>query len=325
MRVLLLAVIAALIVFTCGCDSKKEPVENKQTAVSSITPASSATPAKTADATQSEQSNTNISFTKESFPKIDGSTATIPLSQGIAQKLLGMSTAESEKFIKHNTTHNAYVNLIEGKADIIFVTEPSEEELKIAKDANIEIEVVPVVKEGFLFLVNNNNPVNSLTVKQIQDLYQGKIKKWSEVGGKDSAIIPYQREKTSGSQTIMEQSVMKGIKMMNAPKNIVWGMSELIDSIAKYDNSENALGYSVYYYAKSMYNKDTVKFIAVDGIAPDNNTIASGKYPFASAYYAVLRNNEAQNSPARKLLSWILSGEGQETAEKAVYVPLEVR
>ncbi|HEY9061563.1 MAG TPA: substrate-binding domain-containing protein [Pseudobacteroides sp.] len=320
MRVVILAVISVLLVFTYGCDSKKEPMKNKQTT------ASSTTPTKTADVTkQNELPNVSVSFTKESFPKIDGSTATIPLTQAMAGKLLGMSSDESEKFIKHNTTHNAYVNLIEGKADIIFVTEPSDEELKIAKDANVEIEVVPVVKEGFVFLVNMNNPVSSLTVKQIQDIYQGKINSWSEVGGNDSTIIPYQREKNSGSQTIMEQSVMKGIKMMDAPKNIVWGMSELIDSIAKYDNAENALGYSVYYYAKSMYNKDTIKFIAVDGIAPDNNTIASGKYPFTSAYYAVFKKSEAQTSPARSLLAWIMSREGQETAEKAGYVPLEVR
>lgn len=320
MRFRILAVISVLLIFSYGCDSNKEPIKNKQTSVSSNTP----TITSGVDAVN-KLVDVSVNFTKESFPKVDGSTATIPLSQAIAQKLLKMSPDESEKFIKHNTTHNAYVNLIEGKADIIFVTEPSDEELKIAKDANVEIEVVPVVKEGFVFLVNMNNPVNSLTVKQIQDIYQGKIKNWSEVGGNDIEIIPYQREKNSGSQTIMEQSVMKGIKIMDAPKNIVWGMSELIDSIAKYDNAENALGFSVYYYAKSMYNKDTIKFIAVDSTAPDNNTISSGKYPFTSAYYAVFKKTEAQTSPARTLLSWILGSEGQETAEKAGYVPLEAR
>lgn len=96
MRALLLALISVLIVFTWGCDSKKEPVENKPTAVSPITTASTIAEDVFKE---SELSNMDVNFTKESFPKIDGSTATIPLSQAIAEKLLGMSTAESEKLL----------------------------------------------------------------------------------------------------------------------------------------------------------------------------------------------------------------------------------
>ena len=94
----------------------------------------------------------SITFTKASYPRIDGSTATIPLSQAFATKLIGLSKTDVAKFIVHNTTHDAYVNLIDKKADIIFVTEPSLAELKLAKDNNIELEVVPIVKEGFVFL-----------------------------------------------------------------------------------------------------------------------------------------------------------------------------
>jgi phosphate transport system substrate-binding protein len=264
-------------------------------------------------------------FTLETFPKVDGSTATIPLSQAIASSILGMTKEESVKFIKHNTTHNAYTNLFDKKADIIFVTEPSKEELNMAKDAKIELEVIPVVKEGFVFLVNTKNPINSLTTKQIQDIYQGYIKSFKEVGGEAKDIIAYQREANSGSQTLMEQTVMKGIKLADSPKTIINGMEGLIESIAKYDNSDKALGYSVFYYAKTMYNRDTIKLIAIDGIVPDNNTISSGKYPFTTSYYAVIRKSEPKDSNARKLLAWLIGADGQKLAEDAGYVPLEVR
>lgn len=274
------------------------------------------------------ETNANIEkpkFTKETFPKIDGSTATIPLSQAIASSILGMTKEEAAKFIKHNTTHNAYINLFDKKADIIFVTEPSMEELNMAKAAKVELEIVPVVKEGFVFLVNTKNPINSLTTRQIQDIYQGNIKNWKKVGGEAKDIIAYQREANSGSQTLMEQIVMKELKLADSPKTIITGMEGLIESIAKYDNSDKALGYSVFYYAKTMYNKDTIKLIAIDGIAPDNFTISSGKYPFTTGYYAVLRKDEPKDSPARKLLSWLIETEGQRLAEEAGYVPLEMR
>jgi phosphate transport system substrate-binding protein len=264
-------------------------------------------------------------FTKETFPKVDGSTATIPLSQAIASNLLSMTQDEAVNFIKHNTTHNAYLNLFDKKADIIFVTEPSKDELNMAKVAKVELEIVPVVKEGFVFLVNTSNPVNSLTTKQIQDIYGGKIKNWKELGGEDKDIIAYQREANSGSQTLMEQLVMKDNKLADSPTTIVTGMEGLIESIAKYDNSDKALGYSVFYYAKTMYNKDTIKLLAVDGITPDNNNISSGKYPFTTSYYAVLRKSEPKDSNARKLLAWLIGADGQKLAEDAGYVPLEER
>ncbi|MHC1719160.1 MAG: PstS family phosphate ABC transporter substrate-binding protein [Clostridiaceae bacterium] len=264
------------------------------------------------------------SFTKETYPRVDGSTATIPLSQNFAAKLLSISADESKKFIKHNTTHNAYVNLIEGKADIIFVTEPSAEEIQLAKSNGVELSVVPIVKEAFVFLVNTQNPVSTLTVNQIQDIYQGKIKNWKEVGGPDKEIIAYQRPDNSGSQTLMQNQVMKGLKMADAPTEFKPAdMEGLIEVVASYDNSDQAIGYSVYYYANSMYNKETIKFIKVNGVEPNNKNISSGQYPFTSAYYAVLKNTETANSNSRKLLAWILSAEGQKVAENSGYVPLK--
>jgi phosphate transport system substrate-binding protein len=304
--------IAALMVLA-ACRGN-DPIAPTATSAPSATVAPTATAAPTVN---------KPDFTKDTYPRIDGSTATIPLSQGIASELLGLSEAEAKAFIKHNTTHNAYVNLMDGKADIIFVTEPSEEELTMAKDKGIELEVVPVVKEAFVFLVNVDNPVDILTQKQIQDIYQGNTQNWKDVGGPDKEIIAYQRPDNSGSQTLMLSQVMKGLEIAKAPVELKPAdMAGLIEVIAAYDNSDKAIGYSVYYYANSMYSKDTIKFVKVDGVEPTNKNISSDAYPYTSAYYAVLRKTEAKDSGARKLLQWILSDEGQKVSEDSGYVPL---
>lgn len=312
-NLILMLILSSLLLSACGSsDSKVTSSENKSESLTSQVISKSPVVKKPL-------------FTGGTYPKVDGSTATIPLSQGIAADILGLSKKQASEFIKHNSTHDAYVNLIKGKADIIFVTEPSVDELKIAKDANVELEVVPIVKEGFVFLVNSKNPIKSLTTKQVQDIYRGKITNWKEVGGASIEILPFQRDRNSGSQTLMEQIVMKGLTIMDAPKTIISSMDGLIDAIAAYDNSEKALGYSVYYYAKSMYNKDTIKLIAIDGVIPDNKNISSGKYPFTTGYYAVIKKSTEANAPSRMLLSWILSEDGQILAEKSGYAPLKVR
>lgn len=264
------------------------------------------------------------SFTVDTYPRVDGSTATIPLSQDIAKALLKLSQEEAARWIKHNTTHTAYMNLVEGKADLILVTEPSEEELKLARDKNIELEVIPVVKDAFVFLINDKNPVESLTVEQIQKIYGGSIKNWKEVGGENKEILAYQRPKNSGSQTLMENLVMKGMKIREAPKEMMPSeMGTLIERVSGYENSDRALGYSVYYYANAMYRKENVKLLGVNGIKPGTQTIKEGKYPFTSAYYAVLKKSELEKSSARELLRWILSKQGQDVAEKSGYVPIK--
>lgn len=265
-----------------------------------------------------------VAFTRENYPRVDGSTVTIPLSEAMASKLLNMDGKQAASFVKHYTTHDAYVNLVAGKADIILVTEPSDEELALARAKNIDLEVVPVVKDAFVFLVNVNNPVESLTVEQIQGIYQGKIKNWKEAGGPDKEIIPYQRPKNSGSQTNMESIVMKGLIMMDPPREMVpAGMGDLIERVAGYNNSDRALGYSVYYFAKAMYSRDTIKILGVNGVKPEKATITTAKYPFTISYYAVIKKSEPAGSPTRKLLKWLLGKDGQFLAESAGYVPLK--
>jgi phosphate transport system substrate-binding protein len=262
-------------------------------------------------------------FTRESYPRVDGSTVTLPLSVDLAAELMQISIAEAQLFIVHNKTHQAYLNLLQGAADIIFVTEPSEDELALAAQNEIELEVVPVVRDAFVFVANKQNPVDSLTAAQIQAIYQGLITSWREVGGEDKEIIAYQRPRNSGSQTLMEGLVMRGLTMVQPPvEHMPAGMGDLIERVSGYENADRALGYSVYYYAHSMYNRETMKFLAVNGVKPEKITIAGETYPFTIAYYAVLRQSEPAGSPARILLEWLLSDSGQELAEQSGYVPL---
>lgn len=262
-------------------------------------------------------------FTKSTYPAVDGSTATIPLSENLAAHLLSMSSEEAKEFIKHNTTHSAYIRLLQKEADIIFVTEPSKDELAMAEAEGIELEVIPVVKEAFVFLVNKDNPVDDISAENIKNIYQGKIQNWNELGGPDLEIIAYQRPVNSGSQTLMQSIVMKELPLADAPTELrPSAMMGLIEFVASYSNSKQAIGYSVYYFANSMYNKDTVRFVNVDGVEPNNDNISNDKYPFSSAYYAVLRKDEPKNSDARKLLDFLLSEEGQKLATDSGYVPL---
>ncbi len=265
-----------------------------------------------------------LSFELADYPRVDGSTVTIPLSEAIATRLTGLDIEEVRPYILHNKTHEAYVNLVNNNADIIFVTSPSEEELALAKEKGISLEVVPIVSEAFVFLTHAENPVNDLTLEEVRQIYAGNINNWSEVGGQDVPIIAYQRPVNSGSQTGFLELVMEDLEPMEAPtEKVIAGMGGLIDAIAAYKNDESGLGYSYYYFVVDMWGNELVKLLEIDGVYPDKETIRTGEYPIKTAYYAVLRSDEPKDSSARKLLEWILSEEGQQLAEDTGYVKIK--
>ena len=271
---------------------------------------------------EKKDKNQDPIFTMENYPKIDGSTATLPLAQAYKSAFTGTDIENVD--VTHSKTHNAYVNLINKKSDLILVTYPSEEEQQLAKDAGVELEIIPVVKEAFVFFVNKENSVDNLTLNQIQDIYSGKVTNWKKVGGTDAQILAYQRPQNSGSQSGMLSLVMQGIKMKE-PENtnlMIGSMSGLIDGIASYSNSKNSIGYSVYLYAKEQYVKDNVKFLAINGLKPTDETIANRSYPLTKVVYAVYRKDEAQNSNVRKLVNWLKTEEGKKAVSAGGYVPL---
>ena len=86
---------------------------------------------------------------------------------------------------------------------MFFGTKSDASQEEHARDRGVEFEYTPVGREGFVFLVNASNPVDSLTIEQVKGIYSGKITTWKEVGGNDEPIQAYQRNSNSGSQSMM--------------------------------------------------------------------------------------------------------------------------
>ena len=124
--------------------------------------------------------------------------------------------------------------------------------------------------------------------------------------------------------------VMKGLKLTEPVKEDRIGtMIDIVNEVADYDNGLNSIGYSYYYYATTMYDDidkdvaDRIKLLGVDGVKPNYDTIKDETYPIKTAYYIVMRKNEPEGSPARKLAEAMLSERGQAVAKEAGYVPVK--
>lgn len=142
----------------------------------------------------------SLHLSLEEYPRVDGSTANLPLMAAVLSKLTGISLEQAETLTTCTTTPYAYENLVEGNADILLVYEPAEETKEFLDGCGVELEFVPIGRDALVFIANEANPVQGLTTQQLIDVYTGKITNWQQVGGSDQEIVPFQRASASAAR-----------------------------------------------------------------------------------------------------------------------------
>lgn len=246
------------------------------------------------------------------IPVIDGAAALLPVYAGFVQSIYPEDSVifngedyDAKSAMHYTNTRGAYKDIVDGNADIIICAQPSDEQLAYAKEKGVELELVPIGSDAFVFIVNANNPVSDITIDQIKGIYSGKITNWRELGGKNVPIAAMRRNKNSGSQTALEK--IMGDTPIKPDYTALFG---------------SPIGFSFRYYVTGMLAEGGVKILTINGVAPTTETIADGTYPVSGNLYAVYRKGET-NENVYKAVDFMLSPEGQEIVEKSGYIPLQ--
>jgi len=261
------------------------------------------------------------------MPVIDGSTSTYPYTRALYGALFDNPTRHPLYPASHSKSHASYERLIAGEADVLFAaTKPSEELRKLAMESGVELECIPIAYDAMVFFTNSANDVQGLTSRQIRDIYvNNAYTNWSELGGKDAALIPYCRNRDSGSQALMEQFFLDGADIHPGirQETTSLSMASILTDVERACQAINdpcyGLGYSIYYYYETarmiLLGDDALKLLTIDGVMPSDETIADGSYPLAGFNYLVLR----ADAPvcARKLAQFMVSRAGQNVVVNA--------
>lgn len=258
----------------------------------------------------------------DDLSKVDGAKALEPFYDAVFADLLGLSVEEARACLMCSNTPSAYKNLTYGNVDMIFCALPSEEQVAEAEANGVEFEYHTILSGGFVFFVNKDNPVDSITQEQLKGIVSGKITNWKEVGGEDEPIKLYQRNEGSGSQTGLYRYVLPKEEVM--PPIIEQyedSMEGVIDRVSDYDNGRGAISYSYYYYVANMYTSDEIKLLGIDGVIPSDETISKGTYPFLNFSQIVTRKDLPENSIVRDIIKYVQGEHGARIARENGYVP----
>lgn len=246
----------------------------------------------------------------ENIPVLDGSEALYPIYSAVAYSIypensVSFSDGEfsEESSVQMKNTIRGFTAVVDGDTDIFLTAHPSESQMAYAKEKGVELELVPIGKEAFVFIVNKENIVSDLSTDEIRKIYSGEITNWSAVGGEFLPINPTKRLENSGSQSTMK-AFMKGTEMKSNPLGFLG----------------RSIGFSFRFYVEDVAENGGIKILSVNGIYPDKENISNKSYPVVADFYAVYRKDN-DNENVKKVIDFLLSDEGKKIIEETGYVP----
>jgi phosphate transport system substrate-binding protein len=216
-------------------------------------------------------------------------------------------------------------SLINGTIQIANASrEMSPEEIVLAKKNGINPVRFIVALDAIAVVVNPKNPVQGLTLRQISDMYTGKISHWAAVGGENRPVVLLSRESNSGTYVyFLEQVIRLGVKSkaLFSPETLLMPSSEGIG--AEVRQNPNAIGYDgLGYVTKEQKMLGVASAAGQPFVLPSARTVLNKTYPIARPLYMYTAGQPT--GAVKTYLDWIM-GEGQKLVTDLGFVPLEGR
>jgi len=271
----------------------------------------------------SDSSSGAASDSQSAYIENKGSDTIVNLALAWAEKYQG-DHPDVRISVTGGGSGTGIASLINGTVDIANASRQiKSEEIDQAKSNGIEPLEHIIARDAIAVIVNPENPVDELTLKQISDIYSGRITNWQEVGGEDRPIVRLSRETNSGTHVYFLETVLrlssKEDKTLFSMDTLLLPSSEGI--IAEVRQNPNAIGYDGLGYVP-----DDLKMIAIaeeEGgayVLPSIPTVNDKTYPIARDLY--MYTNGQPEGLLKEYLDWILSPEAQQIVAELGFVPV---
>jgi phosphate transport system substrate-binding protein len=242
---------------------------------------------------------------------IKGSTTVLPVAQAALEAYMKANPG-AKISLSGGGSGEGIKALIDGSTDIANSSrEIKSAEVELAKSKGVQPKEIAVAIDAIVPIVNPKNRVKDLTIDQLSQIYQGKIKNWKEVGGDDLQIVVISRDSSSGTFEAWGEMVLSKSKV--TPRAQMQASNGAIVQVI----SKNR--YAIGYIGIGYINK-AVKPLTVNGVAASAKTALSKEFPVSRFLY--MYTNGAPKGETAKFIKFILSSEGQKLVAKEGFVPL---
>ena len=244
---------------------------------------------------------------------VDGSTTVGPIAKAFAEYYMGKHPKVNIS-VSESGSGNGAKSLVNAACDVATMSRPMKNsEKKAAQDAGVlPIEHV-VAMDGIALVVHNSNPVADLTLEQIRDIFTGKIRRWSELGGPDQPIVAISRETNSGTYECFEVLVMNQEKM-DAKVEYVGSNGAIRQRVM---STPGAIGYV------GLAFMEGVKAVTVNGIEASPETVIAKEYPIARPLFMYTNGRTKEGSPLADFIGLADTAEGKQIIQDVGFVAFQ--
>jgi len=210
----------------------------------------------------------------------------------------------------HWDDHAKPIEMVKGGEAQIAVTGSEEPGLKATQ----------VAWDGIGILVHLSNFTKELSKQQVADLFSGKVKEWSEVGGPETRILLIDRPRQQNIRDAFERQlgivgkIPAGTKVIAKDEKVVKTVVGTLPPLSAVAYISLSQGLSV------VAGGVAVRLVPVDQVEPEVPTVKDGRYPLRRP---VLFLSQPQGNPLIEAFSqFALSPDGQNILSET-FVPLE--
>lgn len=165
-------------------------------------------------------------------------------------------------------------------------------------------ELVQVAWDAIVAITHKDNPVNNITLENLRKVYDGEVTSWQNLGGDDRRIILVERADEGSGVGYMFR-----LMVFHDPVHVFKARYFKMGSTEPLEKKISTTPFSLAIDGVSSARKMAVRILALDGVAPTKQNIASGRYPlFRPIYLAV---NKDATADVKDLIHFVLSVEGQ--------------
>ena len=256
--------------------------------------------------------------------QIKGSDTMVNLAQAWTEEYMNRNPAQAVA-VTGGGSGTGIAALIAGTTDIAQASRNMEpKEIDLAEKRGVHPKEIHVANDGITIVVCPSNPVHKLTIKQLSDIYTGKIKNWKDVGGANKEIVALSRERNSGTHVFFLERVVKLGDKKNknefAPEVLMMPSSQAV--IEEVSANPQAIGYVGLGY---LTEKEKALAIAQGEkspyILPSIQTVKRGRYPISRSL--LFYTNGEPKGKVKSLIDFVLSPAGQKIVLKMDFVPIK--
>ncbi|RPJ09079.1 MAG: phosphate ABC transporter substrate-binding protein [Spirochaetaceae bacterium] len=215
--------------------------------------------------------------------------------------------------------------LVNNSCDLAMSSRPiSEKEITGAQQNNIEPKEWKVGLDGLVVIVHPQNPVSSLCLDQVRDIFLAKITDWKELGGDGGKIVILSRESNSGTYLFFKEHVLRRGDKKNtdefSPDALLMPSSQAI--VNEVSQNPHAIGYvGLGYISPKLKALSIAKNTTSMAIQPSIKHVADDSYPISRPLFFYTNGNP--QTEIKEFLDFALSTEGQAIVVKTDFVPVK--